>query len=136
MTIEEVLTIKSTNEVAAPEADPPSSALENISSYQDFFTRPELYERIHVHLVGVRAKKGDGKGTASNPDKAGIPTRNIFGFHSLFSTVDPLVVVETVGLNTGSSDFFPIGKHEFAVSHTKCMHALLNILMSCLGIFM
>mmetsp|Transcript_14204 Transcript_14204/g.20718 ORF Transcript_14204/g.20718 Transcript_14204/m.20718 type:complete len:404 (+) Transcript_14204:57-1268(+) len=73
--------------------------------YKEFFEQPELYERYHIHLVGVRP---------SNQDD-GIDIRKSFlGIPSPLDPIpDPYVVVETVGPDTGSTDYFPIGMTRF-----------------------
>lgn len=87
---------------ASPDADPPSF-LEKIPTYSQFYLQPELYERIHIYLVGVRPKKG-----VTVSDLEGIKKFNYFGYSLLSGTVDPLVVAEAVGNETGGTDFFDI----------------------------
>ena len=74
--------------------------------YTHFFEEHDLYERYHIHLVGVRGTKG---GPSCIADR-----KNRFGKKAVVDTVaDPYVEVETVGSNTGSKSFFPIGYHKF-----------------------
>jgi hypothetical protein len=95
------LTVKTEGEVADERADPPT-AIQDIPLYNDFFTRPELYHRVHVHLVGVRAKDPENK-------HAGLSS-------GLLGKCDSSATVETYGADTGSTDFFPIGSHDYGVS--------------------
>jgi hypothetical protein len=76
--------------------------------YQTFFEQPELYERYHIHLIGL---------TAGETGAAGISqSRNRLGFVNVLDAVaDPYVTVETFGTDTGSTEYFDIGKHKFPV---------------------
>lgn len=112
VTLGDHLTIKYPADVASPEADVPSS-LESVSEYNDFFTKPELYQRIHIHMIGMRAKDAS---PGYSDDSGGVITLNRFGMRSLISTPDPMIVAEAKGMDTGSTTDFPIGKHTFAVS--------------------
>ena len=103
----EILTLKTQLEVADAASDPPA-VIDSIPLYSDFFKLPETYQRIHVHLIGVRPK--DPK-----DEKAGLHATTYFGYRSFFRHVNPFVVVETYGANTGSTDWFPIGQHKFLV---------------------
>ena len=76
----------------------------DVKEYEDFFQRPELFERIHLHLLGVRVKKGADKNS-----HLGQP-----GFFS-DGTIKSHVISKTIGDQTGSTDFFEIGTHEFIV---------------------
>ena len=117
-TIADHLTIKTEGEVADEDADPPS-IIDKIPLYNDFFTRPELYQRIHVHLVGVRAKDPEDS-------NAGLHAKSLFGQgESLLRNIHPSVTVDTFGANTGSTDYFPIGEHTFLVS-TRTLKILLG----------
>lgn len=101
----DILTLKTPGEVADAAAYPPA-AIDSIQIYSDFFKFPAQYQRIHVHMVGVTPK--DPK-----DDAAGLFAVGLFGKRSLFRRVNPSVAVETFGDNTGSTDYFPIGKHKF-----------------------
>ncbi len=87
--------------------------LSGIPTLQSFFETPELYERYHIHLIGVRPKVEGGEGI-----------KNAF-----CDVVDPYVKVNTFGKDTGSTDFFEIGSHTFPVLYdsrlplwdTKCL---------------
>lgn len=71
--------------------------------YKHFFEQHEMYERYHIHLVGVR-----GNGAIGD-------RKNRFGAKAMMdTTADPYFEVETDGDNTGSKPFFPIGFHRFA----------------------
>jgi len=100
--ISECITCKLPGEICAPEADPPS-CLNDIPLFKDFFSRRDLYHRVHVHVVGVRPKK-DAKNSDAEISKHGLVR---------FGHFDPLVVAKTVGPDTGSTDYFPVGKHTF-----------------------
>jgi hypothetical protein len=74
--------------------------------YQTFFEQPELYERYHIHLIGLTGEAGSGI----------QKSRNRLGFIKLRDAVtDPYVTVETFGEDTGSTDYFGIGMHKFPV---------------------
>jgi hypothetical protein len=105
--IADYLTIKTPGEVADIAADPPA-AIDKIPLFSDFLTRPELYQRIHVHIVAVRRKD-------PQDSNAGLYATGYFGYKS---HVHPKakVTVDTYGAKTGSTDYFPIGKHTFLVS--------------------
>lgn len=73
-----------------------------VPEYKDFFECPEKFERIHMHLNGVRVKAG--------ADKDSFVGQSFFGVkHS----ITPYVISKAVGKDTGSTDFFDIGTHEF-----------------------
>lgn len=72
---------------------------DTIAEYEDFFEHPELFERIHMHLIGVRVKDGAANESKNRP--------------GLKHGITPLLISETIGENTGSTDFFPIGSNEF-----------------------
>jgi hypothetical protein len=80
--------------------------------YQTFFEQPELYERYHIHLIGLTTGEETTDTTA-----AGIPkSRNRLGFVKVRdAVVDPYVTVETFGTDTGSTEYFTIGWHTFPV---------------------
>lgn len=110
--IADLLTIKTPNEVAVESADPPAN-IDKIPLYSDFFTKPELYQRIHVHLVGVRP-------TDPADSYAGVYAGGLFGS---YYNVSPSATVETYGPNTGSTDYFDVGKHTFlAKCNNKIPH--------------
>jgi hypothetical protein len=74
--------------------------------YQTFFEQPELYERYHIHLIGLTGEAGKGI----------KKSRNRLGFINVLDAVtDPYVTVETFGEDTGSTDYFKIGAHKFPV---------------------
>jgi len=78
----------------------------SIPLYEDYFHHHEKYERFHVHLVGLVS--------SSNQGDAIKVRRNIFGRPKVIDAVaDPYVTVETVGDDTGSTEYFPVGKHKF-----------------------
>jgi hypothetical protein len=85
-------------------------SFKDIPIYDSFFEEPEKYERYHIHLLGVVNSSGSTEG--------GIAPRrslwNLYGYTRLFAVADPYATVETFGSDTGSSDYFPIGKHTFA----------------------
>jgi hypothetical protein len=82
--------------------------LSGVPTLQTFFESPELYERYHIHLIGVRPAEEGGQGLGNR--------RNMFGTPRLVDPVaDPYVTVATVGADTGSTDYFAIGKHTFPV---------------------
>jgi hypothetical protein len=112
------LTIKTPGEVADKASDPPA-AMDKIPLYSDFFTRPELYQRIHVHIVRVRPK--DPHDSNAGLYAKGILGRGLFGSKVLIDHVSPKVTVDTYGAKTGSTDYFPIGKHAFLVSTLKML---------------
>ncbi len=117
LTVADVLTIKKEGEDAPLRDVDPPAIMDEIPLYHDFFTNPELYQRIHVHLIGVRAK--DPKDS-----DAGLRAKSLIGQHeSMIRHVNASVTVETVGENTGSTDYFEIGKNEFLVSF---LYRLLN----------
>jgi hypothetical protein len=113
------LTIKTPGEVADKASDPPA-AIDNIPLYSDFFTRPELYERIHVHIVRVRPKDPLDS-NAGLYAKKGILGKGLFWSKVFMDYVSPKVTVDTYGAKTGSTDYFPIGKHAFLVSTLKML---------------
>ena len=100
MSIVEALTIKNPGEVAADNADPPEG-LEAVPVYKEFFAEHEKFQRIHVHLIGVRAKDGEDV-------NAGVFKAPFFKKLKL--------QVDTYGEDTGSTDFFPIGQYTTLVS--------------------
>ena len=77
-----------------------------VPEYKDFFECPEKFERIEMHMTGVRVKADADKGSF-----VGQPS-------CLFkkSTISPHLISKTIGDDTGSTDFFEIGTHEFLVS--------------------
>jgi len=109
-TLSDTLTIKIADDFADPSADVPAD-MDNIPEYSDFFNRHELYQRIHVHLVGVKPKiPGDSD--------AGLRVGNIFNCffpRRQHEGVNASATVEAYGPNTGSgkNNFFPIGKHSW-----------------------
>jgi len=112
MTIQDVLTIKSKGEVCAECSDPPAE-IDQVDIYREFFTQPELYQRIHIHIVGIRAK--DPTDTT-----AGLKANGFFGvsmlapnYRSRFAKASASISVDTYGSDTGSADYFDIGKHKF-----------------------
>ena len=78
--------------------------LSGVPLYDQFFNDHDLYERYHVHLVGLTGRSK----LHSRKNRLGV-TRVIDG------VADPYVTVETVGSDTGSTTYFPIGKHSFPV---------------------
>ena len=91
---------------ADSKSDPPAG-FAKIPLYSSFLNQPEDWERIHVHLSGVRPERDDQ------------PTSRTDGIKSLSSfltSVNPSVKVETVGKDTGSTDYFDVGVHSFTVS--------------------
>jgi alpha-beta hydrolase superfamily lysophospholipase len=73
--------------------------------YNDFFNHPDLYSRIHLHLIGI-----------VGGSKAISHRKNRLGWNRLVDGVaDPYVEVEVVGDDLGSTDYFPIAKHTFPV---------------------
>jgi hypothetical protein len=67
--------------------------------YQTFFEQPELYERYHIHLIGLTGKAGSGI----------QKSYNCLGFIKLLDAVsDPYVTVETFGGDTGSTDYLAL----------------------------
>jgi hypothetical protein len=127
--IADYLTIKTPGEVADKAADPPA-AIDKIPLFSDFLTRPELYQRIHVHLVGVRAKDPEDS-------NAGLHAKSLFGQgESLLRNIHPSVTVDTFGANTGSTDYFPIGKHAFLVSTLKILSYALPATLNISHIFL
>jgi alpha-beta hydrolase superfamily lysophospholipase len=96
--------------------DDPFPDLSHVPAYDSFFNHPEEYQRYHIHLIGAENIQSDGRGAAAAIDKR----RNRLGRPRVVDTVaDPYVIVETVGDNegndTGSTSYFPIGKHTFPV---------------------
>ena len=80
------------------------SGLSLVPLYDDFFHHPELYTRIHLHLIGI-------VGNASIKHR-----KNRLGWNRLVDGVaDPYVEVEVQGDNLGSTDYFEIAKHSFPV---------------------
>jgi hypothetical protein len=78
--------------------------LSGVPTLHSFFETPELYERYHIHLVGVR------------PTVEGGCIANKTGFKGLLAPVtDPYVTLSTVGPDTGSTEYFLIGNHTSAV---------------------
>ncbi|CAJ1935005.1 unnamed protein product [Cylindrotheca closterium] len=103
-TIVEALTVKNPGEVAGDDVDPPE-VLDTIPVYKEFFAEHEKFQRIHVHLVGLRVRD------PSEDSDAGVFKA------SWFKT--PRLTVETYGEDTGSTDYFPVGKHSTLKSQTK-----------------
>lgn len=66
-----------------------------------FFNDHGSYERFHLHVVGLTGKLHSRK-------RFGVP-------RAIDAVADPFIVVETVGPETGSADYFPIGRHTFPV---------------------
>ena len=102
------LTIKLPDEEASPQTDPPVDMID-IPELYDFFTKENLYHRFHINLFGVKESKF--------LSGAKIKKYNKLGFKDRLDEVGPSVEVETVaksGLDTGSTDVFPIGKCMFA----------------------
>ncbi len=112
--IADILTAKTPSEVAAKAADPPD-AIGDIKEYSELFTQPELFQRIHVHLVCVRPKG------VRNSEK-GLFVMNMLGFKSFLYDMNASATVETYGDKCGSTEWFPIGKHEFLVSYFVIFH--------------
>jgi hypothetical protein len=80
--------------------------LSGVPTLHSFFETPELYERYHIHLVGVR------------PTVEGGCIANNTGFRGLVAPdTDPYVTLSTVGPDTGSKKFFPVGNHTSAVCY-------------------
>ncbi|KAG7348161.1 hypothetical protein IV203_016866 [Nitzschia inconspicua] len=87
--------------------DDPFPDLSHVPAYDSFFNHHDLYFRYHIHVIGAEAQD---RGAAI--DKR----RNRFGRPRVVDAVaDPYVIVETVGKDTGSTSYFPIGKHKFSV---------------------
>ncbi|KAG7368834.1 DDE superfamily endonuclease [Nitzschia inconspicua] len=87
--------------------DDPFPDFSHVPAYDSFFNHHDLYFRYHIHLIGAEAQD---RGAAF--DKR----RNRFGRPRVVDAVaDPYVIVETVGKDTGSTSYFPIGKHKFSV---------------------
>lgn len=104
----DMLTIKNAGDISDPAADPPA-ALFDVDVYNQFFNNPEKYNKYHVHLVGARARPG-----AVAPGCKAINS-SCFNLFTTVATPDPMAVVETIGVDTGSTNYFPIGKHNYGV---------------------
>lgn len=131
MTIADHLTIKTPGEVANKAADPPA-VMDKIPLFSDFLTRPEFYQRIHVHIVRVRPK--DPQDSNAGLYGKGILGRGLFGSKALIDHVSPKVTVDTYGAKTGSTDYFPIGKHDFLVSTLKTLCPYRTGIGGCISI--
>jgi hypothetical protein len=128
--IADYLTIKTPGEVADKAADPPA-AIDKIPLFSDFLTRPELHQRFQVHIVAVRRKD-------PQDSNAGLYATGYFGYKSLIYHVHPKtkVTVDTYGAKTGSTDYFPIGKHAFLVSTLKILSYALPATLNMSHIFL
>jgi len=90
--------------------------------YQSFFENHDSYERYHVYLIGVRLKKDSkqkGSGSKADRKSVGIAPKTVKAgrFHiksAVYPTCDCYAVIETFGDDTGSTDYFPVGKEKFA----------------------
>ena len=101
---------------ACPASDPPAG-ISDIPLFDSFFNHPEDWERIHVHLCGVLPECDDPE--CDDPECDAKPTSKTDGIKSLslFSrSVNASVKFETVGKDTGSTDYFNVGEHSFKVS--------------------
>ena len=88
--------------------------------YHEFFHNHEAYERYHIHLVGLASSnKAGGSGGGSGGDEVALKVRrNWFGTPRIMDAIaDPYITVKTLGSDTGSTDYFPIGKFQFPVLH-------------------
>ncbi len=112
LTLGDCLTLKSPDDVADPDADAPQN-LGTVKEYEDFFTKPELYQHVHIHMIGVKSKDAV---TGYVNDSGGVAELNAFGFRSILSSPDPMIVAEAKGMDIGSTEDFPVGKIQFAVS--------------------
>jgi hypothetical protein len=102
--------LEESNRCTMSNDDDPFPDLSRVPVYDSFFNHPEEYQRYHIHLIG--AEKNQDGGVAI--DKR----RNQFGRPRVVDAIaDPYVTVETVGdqNNTGSTSYFPVGKHTFPV---------------------
>jgi len=102
---------------------PELPSFDNVPIYKEFFEEPELFERIHVSLIGIN----------TFDDETGEKAKGISERKSLFGLVshkpDVSVKVETLGTDTGKCPHFDINSHEFATKegnqypiwHKKCV---------------
>jgi hypothetical protein len=89
-----------------------------IPIYHDFFEHHNLYERYHVHVIGLMNGHHPTKGAALKT------RRNVFGSPRVIDALaDPYLTIQTVADDTGSTDYFPIGYHKFPVL-TDCQTPL------------
>ena len=89
--------------------------------YDDFFHKHESYERYHIHVVGLASSSSSSSTAESHALQV---RRGWFGVPRIVDAIaDPFVTVETVGSDTGSTDYFPIGKYQFPVL-TNCQTPL------------
>jgi len=103
--LSDTLTIKIPGEIAAEIADVPS-VIEEVPTYQEFYGQHELFQRILVEINCIRPKD-------SSNTSAGI-TNKYLGLNIPFLSSASLdVTVETYGPDTGSTEYFNIGKHTF-----------------------
>ena len=105
-------------DIGHPRSAQPS--LEHVPAYHQFMTRPELFMRIHIHLVGVRAKASGPHASIRGPSAKGGAigprrSKTLGSKHLLDSVADPYVTIETVGKDTGSTDYFDVGSYKSAV---------------------
>jgi len=108
MSIVDHLTIKIDGEIADSASDPPTN-LDEIPLYKDFFTRPDLYQRVHIHIVGIRP-------TDPTDDGCGLNNTNLVRACLKFGKkhiVEPCVKAKAYGENTGSTEYFKIGECTF-----------------------
>lgn len=77
----------------------------DVPEYKEFFEEQEKYERIHVHVQSMRKKVK--RTSFFLLDVVGGAIETVLGKSSYY------VVAETVGAESGSTDFFPIGSFTF-----------------------
>jgi len=103
--LRDILTIKIPGEIASEKADVPS-VLDEIPTYQEFYGQHELFQRILVEIDCIRPKD-------SSNTSAGITNKSGFNIPFRRSSVSLTVTAETYGPDTGSTDYFSIGKQIF-----------------------
>lgn len=93
--------------MSTDDSEDPFPDLSHVPAYDSFFNHHSQYTRYHIHLIGAEAQDG-GAAIDKRRNRFGRP-------RAVDAVADPYVTVETVGKDTGSTSYFPIGKHKFRV---------------------
>ena len=85
--------------------------ISQIDTFNTFYYNHDQYQRYHIHLMGIVPTTNNlpvrlSKGIGQRKNRLGLNAK-------IDANPDPYCVVETVGDDTGSTSYFPIGVHKF-----------------------